>query len=233
MWVILGRHLGSWCWIRPPKWPFRVGVYRARIASYGTKCSMHPGGDGNGECSASSAAPLSRGLASLRARSSIRSMLCDLQPPPPQRRPRMQGSGFFRIVAEFFKSGRRAVANASTATAAAASLTASSAVFAQTRSVEPAPPRPAAPSPSDTVRRFGEKFILTPSDSIVVRADTTWFPRRAAPPKAAPPVRSVLPPASPARPSTGGVTRGHGSHFSHSSHSSHSSHRSHRSGGWV
>lgn len=125
---------------------------------------------------------------------------------------------------------------------AAATLSAVVAVLpANAQSSVTTPRRPSTSSPKDTVRRYGEKFILLPSDSVVIRADTTWYPRKpdasgkkaAAPvprsigaidsstsrptPKPSPPVKA--PPLPPVRASGGG-------HGSHSSHSSHASHRS-------
>lgn len=105
--------------------------------------------------------------------------------------------------------------------------------------------RPPRSAPRDTVRRYSEKFILTSSDSVVVRADTTWYPRGKSDPEddAGKTARPLLGPAAPAqrppavRPApTGrstGSSAGHRSHSSHASHSSHSSHRSHVSGGWI
>ena len=122
----------------------------------------------------------------------------------------------------------------------AASLTTTLAAAASAQTGAP-PPRPTGTPPFDTVRRYGEKFILSPSDSVVVRADTTWYPRIgraiAAPfmSGAAPKSGSTSPakrkadsvvtkPDPPSRPtpvrSSGG---GHGSHASHASHASHRS----------
>lgn len=88
------------------------------------------------------------------------------------------------------------------------------------------PVRPAGTSSRDTVHRYHEKFVLTPSDSVVIRADTVWYPRAggkalplAAPSAAARTDTATRRPATPA-------TRGHVSHASHASHASHSSHRS-------
>jgi len=87
------------------------------------------------------------------------------------------------------------------------------------------PPRPPYYSPTDTIHRYGEKFILSQTDSVVIRADTVWYPRkRAALPRN---LSSPTPEApSPVYPPSSGGVRGHQSHYSHSSHSSH------RSGGW-
>jgi len=48
------------------------------------------------------------------------------------------------------------------------------------------PTRPPGSAARDTVHRYGEKVILTPADSIVIRMDTVWLPRKAAPPEPAP-----------------------------------------------
>jgi hypothetical protein len=105
--------------------------------------------------------------------------------------------------------------------------------------------RPPRSAPRDTVRRYGEKFILTSSDSVVIRADTTWYPRSesASENDGGKTARPLLGPAAPAqrlpaaRPApsgrSSGSSAGHRSHSSHASHSSHSSHRSHVSGGWI
>jgi hypothetical protein len=75
--------------------------------------------------------------------------------------------------------------------------------------------------------KMSETFVLTPTDSFVMRVDTARFRRgtRSAPNAAAVPPsdksRQPVPP-EPARSSP-----------SHSSHSSHASHSSHRSGGWL
>jgi hypothetical protein len=88
-----------------------------------------------------------------------------------------------------------------------------------------APRRPAGAVPGDTIHRYGEKFVLSRSDSVVIRADTVWYPRKGASPPAAVPdapntsrsdTSTRRPPAS----SSGG---GHQSHVSHASHSSHRS----------
>lgn len=105
--------------------------------------------------------------------------------------------------------------------------------------------RPPRSAPRDTVRRYGEKFILTSSDSVVIRADTTWYPRartasgddggKTARPALGPSAPAQRTPAARPAPSgrTTGTSTGHRSHASHASHSSHSSHRSHVSGGWI
>jgi hypothetical protein len=114
-------------------------------------------------------------------------------------------------------------------------------IEAQTRAPAGSVPRPPYSTARDTVRRYGEKFILTPSDSVVVRVDTTWYPRTGggavASDSTGSTVRSPAPGATTrtptARPRSTPSTGGSGGHRSHYSHRSHSSHRSHRSGGWV
>lgn len=111
-------------------------------------------------------------------------------------------------------------------TLGAATITASIAGSARAQDIIHVPPtRPPYYSQSDTIHRYGEKFILSQTDSVVIRADTVWYPRRTSTlPR---PLSSPMPTApSPSYPSSGGGARGH---YSHSSHSSHSSHRS---GGW-
>lgn len=150
--------------------------------------------------------------------------------------------------------------------AAAASLTSaavSTAAEAQTAARRTAPRRPPYASPTDTVRRYGEKFLLSARDSVVIKADTTWYPRTPAAggalgvagtnagvgvpatpsprPETRPRSSGSGSTASPGRASGGsyggyygGAPRASGGgHYSHYSHRSHSSHRSHRSGGWV
>jgi hypothetical protein len=103
------------------------------------------------------------------------------------------------------------------------------------------PSRPPHTSASRTIRRYGERFILTPADSVVIRTDTAWHPRARQKRRAAtgsdntarivspsPPPTIERPPVR--LPSIGGSSGGHRSHVSHASHSSHSSHRS---GGWI
>jgi hypothetical protein len=76
-----------------------------------------------------------------------------------------------------------------------------------------------------TVTPFNEKFLLTQTDSIVIRCDTIRYRRV---PSASSRTRSgTTRRASPPSTSTGGGHSGHASHASHASHSSHSS------GGWV
>lgn len=116
--------------------------------------------------------------------------------------------------------------------AAASLTTVATATGAQTPvSASAAPARPAGTTAKDTVHRYGEKFVLSPSDSIVVRADTVWYPRRSAPgvvnsaplsggSSATPAKTRDSSVAVPLPRSTGG---GHQSHVSHSSHSSHRS----------
>lgn len=153
-------------------------------------------------------------------------------------------SGWLRAVAALWKRGEEAFTLASKVAVGvtAASLATSSRAQAQTHSYEPPPLRPYSAAPSDTVRRYGEKFILTSADSVVIRADTTWLPRRSSGVKSlmgestAPSIRGARPrsgasstaPGTSTTPSAPRSTGG--GHYSHSSHSSHSSHRS---GGWV
>lgn len=128
----------------------------------------------------------------------------------------------------------------------AATVSLSAALPRQVEAQSPAPrdslARPPRSAPKDTVRRYGEKFILTPADSVVIRADTTWYPRRdaASADDGRKTARTLLDPAAPARkqpaarPAPSGRTTGTSAgHRSHSSHASHSSHRSHVSGGWI
>jgi hypothetical protein len=98
---------------------------------------------------------------------------------------------------------------------AAASLTTvvASNVQAQSR---PAP----ASAGRDTVHRYHEKFVLTPSDSVVVRTDSVWYPRSGV--KAVPLVATPTTDTTTRRPASGST----GGHQSHASHASHSSHRS-------
>src|SRR5688572_13780530 len=116
--------------------------------------------------------------------------------------------------------------------AAAASLGTAAVATSADAQATGAPPRPPFSSPTDTVRRYGERFILSPTDSVVIRADTTWYPRAqrggAIVGADSTPVR--VRPAAPsagerptARPRTGGSAGGHRSHVSHRSHSSHRS----------
>src|SRR5215468_11105543 len=97
---------------------------------------------------------------------------------------------------------------------------AAASVAATSLEAQVAPTRPAGASQRDTVHRYGEKFVLTPNDTVVIRADTVWLPRSGAKtfPLAAPSTRApsrdttnrhVAPPAV--------------NHRSHSSHSSHTS----------
>ena len=90
-------------------------------------------------------------------------------------------------------------------------------------------------APADTVHRYGEKFILTPSDSVVIRADTVWYPRRpgatTGTPRSAPRLRSGGTASDNSSTDVGSPVRSSGS--GHASHASHASHSSHRSGGWV
>jgi hypothetical protein len=103
---------------------------------------------------------------------------------------------------------------------AAASLTTAVVASAGEAQAPPKPDRPAGASARDTVHRYGEKFILSPTDSVVIRADTVWFPRAGTTAgKATPPVTAPRPATDTARPPTSGA-RGHGSHASHSSHRS-------------
>jgi hypothetical protein len=144
---------------------------------------------------------------------------------------------FFRLVKRALPLGRAT----SAIVAASISTAAGSSAGAQATG---APPRPTGSSTRDTVRRYGEKFVLSPTDSVVVRADTTWFPRKGgamaaeglissptAPggeraatgkPRGAPPIPKVDSVATRPVPirSSGG---GHGSHASHASHASHRS----------
>lgn len=114
-------------------------------------------------------------------------------------------------------SSRRASRGA--AGAAAVTLASITVPAAEAQSSTP-PTRPPSSSPRDTVHRYGEKFVLTPTDSVVIRADTVWYPRASG---------GVVTPAEPLRqPDTTRTRapRSSGGHASHASHSSHSSHRS-------
>lgn len=159
---------------------------------------------------------------------------------------------FRRVAAVLSKISQRAWNTPALSTAAALASLASvpSNAKAQAKPAVPSAPRPADSPPNDTVRRYHEKYILTRSDSVVVRHDTTWYPKKRASGRAltekeqqaltqsapsfrgadtasasAPPARAVAPVA----PRSTGA--GHRSHASHASHSSHSSHRS--ASGWV
>lgn len=102
----------------------------------------------------------------------------------------------------------------------AVSITA--AVLMPTLQAQTAPPRPTGSAARDTVHRYGEKFVLGPSDSVVVRADTVWYPRAGS--KGALP---ITPRATPAKPDTVAPPRAStGSGGGHRSHASHASHRS-------
>lgn len=88
----------------------------------------------------------------------------------------------------------------------------------------------------DTVRRYHEKFILTPADSIVVRSDTVWYPRskRSTISKTTRDTASRTTPQYPSSGTTNNTSGGYGGGYGgHMSHVSHASHSSHRSGGWV
>jgi hypothetical protein len=126
--------------------------------------------------------------------------------------------GFLRVV--------RTKLGPTRTTLGAVTITASVAGSASAQDVVQATPqRPPYYSRSDTIHRYGEKFILSQTDSVVIRADTVWYPRKSN--ELPRPLSSPTPTApSPAYPSSGGGARGHQSHYSHSSHSSH------RSGGW-
>jgi hypothetical protein len=113
-------------------------------------------------------------------------------------------------------------------TAAAVSIATVAASTADAQATPATPARPRGSAARDTVHRYGEKFVLTPSDSVVIRGDTVWYPRVGAKTKA-----SAAPPSAAA--SSGSTTTGTaplpripsvGGHGSHASHSSHSSHRS-------
>ena len=106
-----------------------------------------------------------------------------------------------------------------------------------------APPRPAGVAEKDTVRRYGEKFVLSSRDSVIVRADTTWYPRKAD--AVIPGPKTQTPRAGAAKPRADTATKadppirpapvrasggGHGSHASHASHASHRSMLGIRSG---
>src|SRR5215510_2294987 len=99
---------------------------------------------------------------------------------------------------------------------------AAASVAATSLEAQVTPTRPAGSSQRDTVHRYGEKFVLTPSDSVVIRADTVWFPRSGT---------KTVPLAAPSTGSTSKdtattprrVTPPAVNHRSHASHSSHSS----------
>src|SRR5437762_498385 len=64
-------------------------------------------------------------------------------------------------------------------TLGAATVTASLAGSAAAQDIiHVTPPRPPYYSPRDTVHRYGEKFVLSQTDSVVIRADTVWYPRK-------------------------------------------------------
>jgi hypothetical protein len=133
----------------------------------------------------------------------------------------------FAWVLAFLRAARTKLGPTSKTTLGAATVTASLAAAASAQDIiRVTPPRPPYYSPSDTIHRYGEKFVLSPTDSVVIRADTVWYPRKAT---TLPRTLSSPTPAAPTPtyPSPGGGSRGH---YSHSSHSSHSSHRS---GGWL
>ena len=142
---------------------------------------------------------------------------------------------WLKSVASIWKKTDNALGLASRVTmgAAAASL-AGTRIEAQSPT-NIAPSRPLVTAPTDTVHRYGEKFILTTSDSVVIRADTVWYPRRpgatTGTPRSAPRLRSGGTASDNSRTDVSSPVRSSGG--GHASHASHASHSSHRSGGWV
>lgn len=88
---------------------------------------------------------------------------------------------------------------------------------------EPAPSRPPYESPTGIVRRYGDRFLLSASDSVVIRVDTVWYPRKSSlrSGRTAPVPLMSSPTAPPSAPApVYSVPRGGGSgHMSHASHS--------------
>lgn len=64
----------------------------------------------------------------------------------------------------------------------------------------PQPPRPAGSSPKDTVHRYGEKIIVSQSDSVIIRVDTVWLPRKTLDLPVAAPIAPQNPPSAPVTP---------------------------------